>query len=233
MSRIPLPIQPLRGSGDGYGFGRMPRSARAVQPERIDRVAYGRFRNVYVYITEAWQLRCEHCYMGERLERALKMPLLTIIDTLTTWRRLGGSKVTILGGEPTLHPDYCASKGPHFLLPLPLSPLVHINMRFQYGVEGIARRRLRAVMKRRCKHDLLPGQCGFCGVAYDYVDRRSGEWSGARSLAGWVRTARSRESSARGKDSLQGRPAPSRPAAVSLFPGSRRHKGTRSWLASG
>jgi radical SAM protein with 4Fe4S-binding SPASM domain len=87
----------------------MPRGATAPRPERIDRVAYGRFRNVYLYITEACQLRCEHCYMGDRLERALKMPLLTIIETLTTWRRLGGSKLTILGGEPTLHPDFCAS----------------------------------------------------------------------------------------------------------------------------
>jgi MoaA/NifB/PqqE/SkfB family radical SAM enzyme len=100
---------PLRVPGDGYGCARMPRGATAPAPERIDRVAYGRFRNVYLYITEACQLRCEHCYMGDRLERALKMPLLTIIQTLTTWRRLGGSKVTILGGEPTLHPDYCAA----------------------------------------------------------------------------------------------------------------------------
>lgn len=59
---------------------------------------------MYLYITEACQLRCEHCYMGERLERALKMPFGQIIQTLTTWRQMGGSKLTILGGEPTLHP---------------------------------------------------------------------------------------------------------------------------------
>jgi MoaA/NifB/PqqE/SkfB family radical SAM enzyme len=61
---------------------------------------------VYLYITEACQLRCEHCYMGERLERALKMSFDQITQTLTTWRQMGGSKLTILGGEPTLHPDY-------------------------------------------------------------------------------------------------------------------------------
>ena len=44
--------------------------------------------------------------MGERLERALKMPLSQIVSTLATWRRMGGSKLTILGGEPTLHPSY-------------------------------------------------------------------------------------------------------------------------------
>ena len=44
--------------------------------------------------------------MGERLERALKMPLSGIVSTLATWRRMGGSKLTILGGEPSLHPNY-------------------------------------------------------------------------------------------------------------------------------
>src|SRR5450755_231773 len=109
MTAISLPEPHLRRTSDGYGHARMPRSASAPEPEHIDRVAYGRFRNVYLYITEACQLRCEHCYMGERLDRALKMPLPQIIDTLATWRRLGGSKLTILGGEPTLHPDYCAA----------------------------------------------------------------------------------------------------------------------------
>lgn len=109
MTTTSLPMPSLRGDRDGYGHARMPRAATAPEPERIDRVAYGRFRNVYLYITEACQLRCDHCYMGERLERARKMPLSQIVQTLATWRRLGGSKLTILGGEPTLHPDYGAA----------------------------------------------------------------------------------------------------------------------------
>lgn len=109
MTLVTLPMPRRRETGDGYGHARMPRNADQPQPERIDRVEYGRFRNVYLYITEACQLRCEHCYMGERLDRALKMPLPQIVDTLRTWRQMGGSKLTILGGEPTLHPDYCAS----------------------------------------------------------------------------------------------------------------------------
>lgn len=107
MTSTDLPMSSLTLNGNGYGHARMPRGANVPEPERIDRVAYGRFRNVYLYITEACQLRCEHCYMGERLDRALKMPLPKIVDTLTTWRKLGGSKLTILGGEPTLHPHYC------------------------------------------------------------------------------------------------------------------------------
>lgn len=107
MTSTDLPMPSLKVNGNGYGHARMPRAANVPEPQKIDRVPYGRFRNVYLYITEACQLRCEHCYMGERLDRALKMPLPKIVDTLTTWRRLGGSKLTLLGGEPTLHPHYC------------------------------------------------------------------------------------------------------------------------------
>jgi len=106
MTAVPLPAPTIRTGRDGYGHARMPRGATVPVPERIDRVPYGRFRNVYLYITEACQLRCEHCYMGERLDRALKMPLSEIVATLAAWRRMGGSKLTILGGEPTLHPSY-------------------------------------------------------------------------------------------------------------------------------
>jgi MoaA/NifB/PqqE/SkfB family radical SAM enzyme len=103
VTTVDLPTPAVR---DGYGHARMPRRNAAPDPGRIDRVPYGRFRNVYLYISEACQLRCEHCYMGERLDRAMKMPLSQIVEWLTTWRRMGGSKVTILGGEPTLHPYF-------------------------------------------------------------------------------------------------------------------------------
>jgi len=106
MTAVPLPNPRLRTGADAYGHARMPASAHDTQPQRIDRVPYGRFRNVYLYITEACQLRCSGCYMGERLERALKMSYEDIAATLTTWRQMGGSKLTILGGEPTLHPRY-------------------------------------------------------------------------------------------------------------------------------
>lgn len=91
---------------DVYGHGRMPANGRDGDLSRVDRVPYGRFRNVYVYITEACQLRCRHCYMGDRLHRALRMPYDEVLDVLRYWRRLGGSKLTILGGEPTVHPRY-------------------------------------------------------------------------------------------------------------------------------
>jgi radical SAM protein with 4Fe4S-binding SPASM domain len=91
---------------DLYGHGRLPAGAHDQAPGRIEKVEYGRFKNLYVYITERCQLRCKHCYMGDRLDRATKMPYQEVLDTLSLWRRMGSSKVTILGGEPTLHPDY-------------------------------------------------------------------------------------------------------------------------------
>lgn len=103
---VSLPTPSVGPPADAYGHARMPASAAALAPEKIDRIEYGRFRNVYVYITEACQLRCSGCYMGERLERALKMPFEQIETTLILWRQMGGSKLTILGGEPTLHPRY-------------------------------------------------------------------------------------------------------------------------------
>ncbi|WP_433662477.1 radical SAM/SPASM domain-containing protein [Nocardia sp. CA-128927] len=104
MTSVSLPTPRIRR--DGYGHARMPRRQQAPEPQHIDRVEYGRFRNLYVYITNACNYRCKHCYMGERLDEALKMPYDQVLSTLETWRRLGSSKVTILGGEPTLHPDY-------------------------------------------------------------------------------------------------------------------------------
>lgn len=114
MASVPLATPTVRPTApnqrgatvDLYGHARLPANAHDATPRRVDRIDYGRFRNLYVYITNRCQLRCAHCYRGDRLESAEKMPYQQVIDTLRTWRRMGSSKVTILGGEPTLHPDY-------------------------------------------------------------------------------------------------------------------------------
>lgn len=60
---LPMPtLRRDRGAvADAYGHARLPSSAYDATPEHIDKIPYGRFRNVYLYITEACQLRCEHC----------------------------------------------------------------------------------------------------------------------------------------------------------------------------
>lgn len=106
MAMKPLPL--INGPVQ-YGHARLPAAAGDPDPHHVERITYGRFRNVYLYITEACQLRCGHCYMGDRLERALKMPYSEIVSTLELWRKLGGSKLTLLGGEPTMHPRFVDS----------------------------------------------------------------------------------------------------------------------------
>lgn len=85
-------------SDDAYGWTRFP--------ETQNRIPYGRFRNVYLYINEQCQLQCSHCYMGERLDRGTMMSYEQACSNLLFWRKMGGSKLTILGGEATLHPDF-------------------------------------------------------------------------------------------------------------------------------
>ena len=79
-------------------------SGSALDRDRT-RVHYRRFHNIYLYITERCQLRCGHCYMGDRLERGLVLPFEKAKNILSYCRRLGGEYITFLGGEPTLHPD--------------------------------------------------------------------------------------------------------------------------------
>ena len=81
------------------------------------RVHYQRFHNIYLYVTERCQLRCGHCYMGDRLERGLNMSFDKAARIISYSRRLGGQYITFLGGEPTLNPalprmvDHAISEG--------------------------------------------------------------------------------------------------------------------------
>lgn len=69
------------------------------------RVHYRRFHNIFLYVTERCQLRCGHCYMGDRLERGSSLSLEEARWIIQSCRRLGAEYITLLGGEPTLHPD--------------------------------------------------------------------------------------------------------------------------------
>lgn len=64
------------------------------------------FTNVYIYITEQCQLRCKHCYLGKGLRNDLNMPKEKVFDLLEKIKMLGGKKLSILGGEPTLHRNF-------------------------------------------------------------------------------------------------------------------------------
>lgn len=70
-----------------------------------ERSHYRTFHHIFMYITERCQLRCNHCYMGSRLDKATEMSYETVIRNMTYCRNLGAENITFLGGEPTLHTE--------------------------------------------------------------------------------------------------------------------------------
>jgi Fe-coproporphyrin III synthase len=61
---------------------------------------------LFLYITEKCQLRCQHCYMGDRLNAERRMSPDLVEQILSTLRiAYGQYKVYLLGGEPTTHPQ--------------------------------------------------------------------------------------------------------------------------------
>ncbi len=70
------------------------------------RIHYKIFHNVFLYITENCQLKCGHCYMGQRLTQGNNLSLDDAKLILHNCRKLGSQQITLLGGEPTLHPDF-------------------------------------------------------------------------------------------------------------------------------
>lgn len=61
---------------------------------------------LFLYITEKCQLRCRHCYMGDRLDTERTMSAAQVEHLLSYLRVAHGQyKVYLLGGEPTTHPE--------------------------------------------------------------------------------------------------------------------------------
>lgn len=63
----------------------------------------GKLKEVFLYITYRCNLKCLHCYLGDS-KRQIDMPINDIEPLLRKSVSLGASKITFLGGEPTLHP---------------------------------------------------------------------------------------------------------------------------------
>lgn len=54
--RVLVAAPTIHRQPDAYGHARLPASAHDTAPERVDKIPYGRFRNVYLSITEAFNL---------------------------------------------------------------------------------------------------------------------------------------------------------------------------------
>jgi len=70
--------------------------------ESFEKKFNGKLEEVFIYITSKCNLRCLHCYMGDAGN--VNMDKNNFKKLLNKLIKLGASKITFLGGEPTLHP---------------------------------------------------------------------------------------------------------------------------------
>lgn len=64
------------------------------------------YHSLFLYITEKCQLKCKHCFMGSRLTTPNEMTKQYALVVAQTFKKLGTKEITIIGGEPTLHPQF-------------------------------------------------------------------------------------------------------------------------------
>ena len=66
-------------------------------------------RNVFFHLLTACNLSCRHCYINPAQHGSTTLPLATVLSWLRLFARADRqTKLILLGGEPTLHPDLAA-----------------------------------------------------------------------------------------------------------------------------
>lgn len=78
------------------------------KPFHIDPAFSAHFRNlhqVFLYITDRCNLECKQCIYKPSISHYIteEIKVGTALDLLATFRRLGATKVSFLGGEPTIY----------------------------------------------------------------------------------------------------------------------------------
>jgi MoaA/NifB/PqqE/SkfB family radical SAM enzyme len=64
------------------------------------------FEEVFYHITMDCNLRCGHCYVGKHLQKNQHFDTDQIINDLSSFKEKGTKKIVLLGGEPTIHPEF-------------------------------------------------------------------------------------------------------------------------------
>lgn len=65
---------------------------------------YRYYDHLFLYITGDCNMRCSYCYLGSNIQG--EMSIANVRRVATFFHNSGTRYVTILGGEPTLHPDF-------------------------------------------------------------------------------------------------------------------------------
>ena len=73
----------------------------APKPERVDG-----YKMLNIYLTNACNLRCPHCFMKAGKLLANELTADEWLRVLTEFKECGGMAVTLTGGEPTMHPGF-------------------------------------------------------------------------------------------------------------------------------
>ncbi|MGO8791620.1 MAG: radical SAM protein [Terriglobia bacterium] len=123
-------------------------------------------QEIFYYITLVCNLNCRHCYVGTNLAPNTHGDPDLVKRTLARCRLAGATKVTFLGGEPTLHPAYDHLIGEAWDLgfqkiivdtsgvgryPVPPNTQVHSRLTMRFSFEGV----------REATHDAIRGSGNF------------------------------------------------------------------------
>jgi molybdenum cofactor biosynthesis enzyme MoaA len=77
----------------------------ALQLDRSFAAHFRRLHQVFMYITDRCNLECEQCIYKPSISHFIneEIELGTALNLLLTFRQMGATKVTFLGGEPTIY----------------------------------------------------------------------------------------------------------------------------------
>lgn len=89
----------------------------SIEPMDVDKPFLEHFCNlkqVFLYLTDRCNLRCEYCLYKPNLafqlrRQEISLPLVTKL--LATFRQLGATKLSLIGGEPTLYDEEHGAEG--------------------------------------------------------------------------------------------------------------------------
>lgn len=74
-------------------------------------------RSLHLYLTNACNLRCPHCYMNSGLRTQSELSTEEVLDVISKFKQAGGTKIVLSGGEVLMRPDFsvivktCKSNG--------------------------------------------------------------------------------------------------------------------------
>lgn len=63
-------------------------------------------RSLHLYLTNACNLRCPHCYMNSGLRTHSELSTEEVLDIISKFKQAGGTKIVLSGGEVLMRPDF-------------------------------------------------------------------------------------------------------------------------------